>query len=32
MRAKNVCHDVGRFGAGGTPWAFKMRAIVDRPT
>jgi hypothetical protein len=29
---RNVCHDVGRCGAGGSPWAFKIRAIVDRPT
>jgi hypothetical protein len=29
---RNVCHDVGRSGTGGIPWAFRIRAIVDRPT
>jgi hypothetical protein len=29
---RNVCHDVGRFGAGSKPRAFKIRAIVERPT
>jgi hypothetical protein len=27
---RNICHDVGRCGTGGRPWAFKIRAIVDR--
>jgi hypothetical protein len=29
---KNVCQDVGRSGTGGMPAAFKIRAIVERPT
>ena len=29
---RNVCHDVGRSGTGGRPCAFKIRAMVDRPT
>jgi hypothetical protein len=29
---RNVCQDVGRAGTGESPWALRMRAIVDRPT
>ena len=29
---RNVCHDAGRVGPGGRPWAFKMGAPAERPT
>jgi len=29
---RNVCQEVGRSGTGGRPWAFRIRAIVERPT
>jgi hypothetical protein len=29
---RNVCHDVGRAGTGGRPWALRIRAMVERPT
>jgi hypothetical protein len=29
---RNVCHEVGRSGTGRRPCAFRIRAIVDRPT
>ena len=29
---KKVCHEVGRYGTGGRPAAFRMRRIVDRTT
>jgi hypothetical protein len=29
---RNVGQEVGRCGTGGTPAAFKIRRIVERPT
>ena len=29
---RNICHELGRRGTGGRPWAFKILTIVDRPT
>ena len=29
---RNVCHDVGRSGTGGSPFGLSIRAIVERPT
>ena len=29
---RNVCHEVGRAGTGGSPCLLRIRAIVERPT
>jgi hypothetical protein len=29
---RNVCHDVGRSGTGGSPFRLSIRAVVERPT
>jgi hypothetical protein len=29
---RNVCHDVGRSGTGGSPFRLSIRVIVERPT